>query len=175
MDQTRNEIRKLEAAGNNDELGGYLIDLAKYGEQPHNYEDEFEKHFDSPDWYLRKAAVFCLLFALQIDKPEYRLKAINFVKDGEEDDEIRRWTAAGLAQTYRSTKDKELLQLFMELVEDEQEENDMKESFLRDALLIYGLSSRDQAFRNSSFLPELGEMLKTFGGEIADIKALIKR
>ncbi|MEM1339877.1 MAG: hypothetical protein AAF634_08085 [Bacteroidota bacterium] len=68
------EIRELESQNNTDELGGYLTNLVKSEKNPQHYENEFKKHLNSDNWYLKKTAVFCLLFALQIDKPEYRKK-----------------------------------------------------------------------------------------------------
>ena len=168
------EIRKLEEEKKFDELGSYLTNLAKHGKDPIQYENEFNKHFNSPDWYLRKTSIFCLLFALQIDKPEYRHKAIKFVKDSNEDEEVRRWSASGLSQTYQNTKDKELLKLLFELIDNPEEDKEIRQSFLSSALLIYGLSSREQLFRDKELLPDLNKMLVTYKTEIDEILKLIK-
>lgn len=168
------EIRKLEDQKNFDELGSYLINLVKYGDNPIQYENEFNKHFNSQDSYLRKVSVFCLLFALQIDKPEYRNKAVEFVKNSNEDEEVRRWSASGLSQTYQKTKDKELLKLFFKIIDNPKEDEAIKESLLNSALLIYGLTSREQFFRNKEILPKLNKMLATYKFEIDEIQRLIK-
>jgi hypothetical protein len=174
MNKVISEIREFEKKEDLDGLGSYLIKLAKYGDNPIQYENEFKKHFNSSDWYLRKAAVFCLLFALQIDKPEYRSRAIMFVKDPNEDEEVRRWAAAGLSVTYQKTKDKELMKLFIDVIQNPEEDNSIKESLLSSALLVFGLTSRDQLFRNDEVLPKLGNMLKTFQQELIEINEIIK-
>lgn len=174
MKKILTEIRKLEEEKNFDDLGSYLINLVKHGDNPIQFENEFKKHFHSPHGYLRKASVFCLLFALQIDKPEYRRNAIEFVKDSKEDEEIRRWSASGLSQTYQKTKDKELLRLFFKIIENPEEDETLKENLLSAALLIYGLTSREQFFRNKETLPKLNEMLVTYKFEIDEIQRLIK-
>ena len=174
MDKILKQIRKLEEEGDADKLSSYLIQLAKYGEQPLQYEEEYRKYFNSEDWVLRKVAVFCLLFALQIDKPEYRHKAIHFVSNKEEDFDVRIWAAAGLAQTYQQTKDEELLNLFIELLADKDENEFLKDTLLSSALLVYGLSFRDQSLRASNE-SKFREKLTIFEKEIIDIKELTKR
>jgi hypothetical protein len=168
------EIRNFEKQKDFNGLGSYLINLVKNGDNPIQYENEFNKHFEASDWYLRKASVFCLLFALQIDKPAYRKKAIEFVKNSKEDEEVRRWSASGLSATYQKTKDKELLNIFLKIIENSKEDESIKESLLSSALSVYGLTSREQIFRNKEILPELKDMQKTFRSEINEIKQIIK-
>ena len=170
----RSEIRELEEAKDFDKLYSYLVKVVKYDDNPIEYELEFNKYFDSTDWQMRKAAVFCLLYVLQIDNPTYRNKAIAFVKDISEDEEVRRWSAAALSQTYQNTKDKELLKLFLQLVENPEEDQDFKGSILRSALLVYGLTSREQIFRNDKIMPKLDRMMTTYKREVAEIRWLLK-
>ncbi len=174
MNEIITKIREFEKKEDFVGLGSYLIDLVKNGDKPIQYEHEFSKHFKSPNWYLKKAAVFCLLFALQINKPEYRNNAIEFLRDPNEDEEVRRWSASGLSQTYQKTKDKELLSLFIQIIENPEEDTNIKESILSSALIVYGLTSREQFFRNKKILPELDKMQVTFESEINEIKQIIK-
>jgi HEAT repeat protein len=174
MDKIIAEIRRLEARGDNDELGEYLIDLVKYGEDSEKYELEFKKHLDSSDWQLRKAALFCLLFALQIDRPEYKEKAMQILKNKSEDEEVRRWAASGLAQTYQRTKHKELLGILLAIVNDPDDNGNIKGSILSSALLIFGLSSREQFLQTNHLSPSLSILIETFSNELNEINKIIE-
>src|SRR5688500_18518338 len=126
MDKVLQEIRALEKEGDADKLGGYLTQLVKNDQNALRYEGEFAKHLQSDNWYLRKTAVFALLFALQIDNNEYRKAAIAFIKNPDEDEEVRRWSASGLGQTYQKTKDKDLLKLLIDLIDGSEDEFGLK-------------------------------------------------
>ena len=173
MDKVLQEIRRLEEHGDPDKLGGYLIQLVKYDKNALWYEVEFAKHLQSDNWYLKKTAVFALLFVLKIDSKEYREAAIAFIKNRYEDDEVRRWSASGLGQTYQKTKDKDLLKLLIDLVDGPKDIFRLKTSFLSAALLIFGLSSRDLAFRKPSIPASIHQMKESFKEEIKLMKQLI--
>ncbi|HEY5825273.1 MAG TPA: HEAT repeat domain-containing protein [Cyclobacteriaceae bacterium] len=174
MDKVQSEIRKLEDSGDIDKLAEYLMDLAKYDENPMKYENEFRKHLDSSYWHLRKTAVFCLMFILQIDNSEYRNQAIKFVKDKNEDEEVRRWAASGLAQTYQKTKDKELLKVFIEIIDDDNDHT-IKESLMNTALLVFGITSRERVLRsNKGVIPTLQDLFSSFQMELTEIREIIK-
>jgi hypothetical protein len=173
MDKVLQEIRTLEKNSDPDELGGYLIKLAKSDQNALRYEGEFAKHLQSDNWYLKKAAVFALLFALQIDKKEYRNAAIKFIKSFDEDEEVRRWSASGLGQTYQKTKDKELMKLLIDMADGPEDEFGLKTSFLSAALLIFGLSTREQFFRKPSVSASIDKMRELFKEEIKLIRQVI--
>nr|GFC52558.1 hypothetical protein [Tanacetum cinerariifolium] len=103
--------------------GGYLIELVKLGEKPQQYENLLRGYLYSPEAYLREAAVFSLLFVLQIKKEEYRACALKELLEGEEYEgsrfDARLWAAASLAVAYQGTKDLELLRIFFALLDDE--------------------------------------------------------
>jgi|GEM_PF-5631775 len=141
------DIRRLEQAGDVNELGGYFIQLAKWDHQPQQYENPFSRYLIASESYLREAAIFCLLFALQIQKLEYRNAALVMAANETEDVEARRWAAAGLAVTYQSTQDQELLQVFFGLLEADEENKSLKSSIAGDILRVWGISSREQSFR----------------------------
>ena len=56
MDSLLKQIRELEASGDLNELGGFLINLAKTDSKAINYEQAFAKHLHATDWRLKKAA-----------------------------------------------------------------------------------------------------------------------
>jgi hypothetical protein len=170
MDKVLQEIRALEKDGDPDELGGYLAKLVKNDKNAFRYEGEFLKHLHSDNWYLKKTAVFALLFALQIDKKEYREAAIEFIKNSDEDEEVRRWSASGLGQTYQKTKDKELLKILIDLVDGPEDEFGLKTAFLSAALLIFGISTRDQFFRKTSVSTSIDKMKELFQNELKLIR-----
>lgn len=173
MDKVVQEIRTLEKNGDLDELGGYLTKLAKSDQNALRYEGEFAKHLQSDNWYLRKTAVFALLFALQIDNKEYRDAAIAFIKNPDEDEEVRRWSASGLAQTYQKTRDKELLKLLIDLVDTPEEDSGLKTTLLSSALLIFGLSTREQFFRKPSISTSIVKMEELFKDEMKLMRQVI--
>lgn len=169
----------MEAEGN-DELGSFLINLAKWGKQeyevdPARYEAEYAKHLTSADWYMRKVAVYCLLFSLKLKKTEYRNYAITRVLDRREDFEVRLWSGSGLSSAYESTQDVELLEVLTLASHARDEDDVLKSSFLKDALQIFGVSSRDQAFRLKSLDARLIEIQSTFNEELKEIERLISK
>jgi hypothetical protein len=54
MDSLLKQIREMEASGDLNELGGFLINLAKTDSKAINCEQEFEKHLHATDWRLKK-------------------------------------------------------------------------------------------------------------------------
>lgn len=173
MSETMEKIKQLEQNQDWDNLASYLIDVAKHDDNPLQYENEFKKYLSSNNWYLKKAAVFSLLFVLQIAKLEYRNKAIAFIKDFNEDKEVRTWSAMGLAQSYQKSQDKELLALFFATMENLQEQDSIKETMFQAALLVYGITTREQFLRNDEANPSLADMLKTFELEFVEMKKII--
>jgi hypothetical protein len=150
--KTRNEvladIQRLEKAGEFDELRGYLIELSKYGEKPQQYENVFGSYLYSPEADLREAAVFALLYGLGLQNEEYCACALKQLALVDEDDlETRRWAAFSLAHAYRGKRDSALLRTFFAILDNELEEESLKQSIVRDILALWGLSGRDQAFR----------------------------
>ena len=174
MNKILTEIKDLESKNNPDELGGYLTNLVKHGKNPLQYEKEFNKHLSSSDWYLKKTAIFCLLFALQIDKPEYRKKAVEFINNRNEDDEVRRWSISGLGQTYKNTNDKELIELFLTKINDPNEDNCLKSGFVSSILSISGISSRELLLRTGKINNSADFLMESFKKEFDLIKKQIK-
>jgi uncharacterized tellurite resistance protein B-like protein len=170
MDKVVQEIRTFEKAGDPNELGRYLTKLVKNDQNASRYEGEFAKHLHSDNWYLKKTAVFALLFALQIDKKKYRDVAIESIKNPDEDEEVRRWSATGLGETYQKTKDKELLKLLIDLMDAPEDEFGLRTTFLSAALLIFGITTRDQFLRKPSVSTSIDRMKELFQDEIKLMK-----
>lgn len=174
MNKIITEIRELEILNDPDALGGYLTNLAKHGRYPVKFEDEFKKHLFSNDWYLKKTAIFCLLFALKIDKPEYRERAIDFIIDVNEDDEVRRWSISGLGQTYENTEDKELIELFLSKIDDNNEDESLKSTLVSSVLNICGVSSQEQLIRTGKINNSAVFLIESFEKEFENIRNRIK-
>ncbi len=176
-EKTRNEvladIQRLDKAKNADELRGYIIELSKYGEEPQQYEGIFRNYLYSPEADLREAAVFALLYGLGIQKEEYRACALKQLALSDEDDlETRRLAAFSLAHAYRGQRDGALLRAFFTILDDEREEESLKQSIVSDILALWGLSGRDQAFR-AGINPSLSALLHEFGAELAVARKLV--
>jgi len=170
------DIQRLEKAGDANELGSYLIELSKWGEKPQQYENVLRNYLYSPEARLSEAAVFSLLFALQIKKDEYRACALKQLLEGEEEYEgsrfdAQQWAAASLAVAYQGTKDKELLRIFFSFLDDEATDKLLKSSFAGDVLLVWGVSSREQHFRCDTVSAKA--LLREFDTEFSAARKLI--
>lgn len=167
------EIQQLEQAQDFSSLYGYLINLAKWGEQPQQYEKLFSKYLYSPEAGLREAAVFCLLFALQIRKAEYRTQALAMVADEGLDFDARMWAGSGLAVAYKGTQDPQLLGAFLAVVDDAHSDKYLKSSYLRGIVLLMGISSRAQWLRAKS--DSVAALQAEFAEELGAARLLAQR
>lgn len=168
--QVLTEIRQLEQAGEFRKLRHYLIQLVKSGNRPRQYEPLLRGYLYSPEADLREAAVFCLLFALQIQNVEYRAQALAMLADEAQDFDARMWAGSGLAVAYKNTKDPALLTAFLTILDDEGSDKYLKSSCIRNVVLLLGIPSREQWLRaKSDSLPALWE---EFAGELATAREL---
>ena len=167
------DIQQLEQAGETRALHHYLVQLAKWGQQPAQYESLFSKYLDSPQADLKEAALFCLLFALQIQKPAYRRVAVATLQDEAQDFDLRMWAGSGLAVAYKHTKDPALLATFLTVLDDADGDKYLKSSLIRNIVLVLGISSREQWLRaKSDSLPALQQ---EFATELARARVLAKK
>jgi len=167
------DIQQLEQAGQFRALRGYLIQLAKYGERPAQYESLFSKYIDSPEADLKEAALFCLLFALQIQNPAYRRVAVATLQDQAQDFDARMWAGSGLAMTYKHTKDAALLKTFLGVLDEAGTDKYLKVTLIRNILLVLGISSREQWLRaKSDSLPDLQQ---EFAAELVRARVLASK
>jgi len=171
------DIQRLEKAGETNELGGYLIELSKWGEKPQQYENLLRGYLYSPEARLSEAAVFSLLYALQIRKEEYRACALKQLLEGEEEYEgsrfdAQQWAAASLAVAYQGTRDRELLQIFFAFLDDEATDKILKGSFASDILLVWGISTRERLARNG-YNSSLKATLRDFAPELEAARKFI--
>jgi HEAT repeat protein len=169
------DIQRLEASDETRELRAYLIQLAKWSENPQQYENLLRSYLYSPEPDLREAAVFSLLFALQIQKQEYRSCALKQLTESEKEDfDARQWAAASLATAYQETKDAQLLHTFFAILDDESEDDILRSSIARDTLLVWGLSSGEQGFRVGHSTSSLKAMLHEFDGELTAARKFMR-
>ena len=144
------EIHQLEQAQQVGKLHAYLIQLAKWGDKPRQYEKLFSKYLYSPEAGLREAAVFSLLFTLRLQNAEYRKQALAMVADEALDFDARMWAGSGLAVAYKGTQDPEILGAFLAVIDDANSDKYLKSSYLRGIVLLMGISSREQWLRAQS-------------------------
>lgn len=171
------DIQRLEKAGDANELGSYLIELSKWGEKPQQYENVLRNYLYSPEARLSEAAVFSLLYALQIKNEEYRACALKQLLEGKEEYEGSRfdaqlWAAASLAVAYKGTKDQELLRILFTLLDDEATDKSLKSSFASNILRVWGVSSREQYFRCDSGASSKA-LLREFDAEFSAARKFI--
>ncbi len=150
----------------------YLVNLAK-SEQGRSNISLFEKYLTHETADIRAAAIFSLLFVMKIDNPRYRQEAIKYVMDKSEDFDLRQWCVSGLAQTYFGKNDLELLSLFYDLLNDKNEDEDIKPVILRGILKLHGLSTQDVFIRIGRADKIDEEILSKFSVELAKIREII--
>lgn len=167
------EVQQLEQAQEFGKLHGYLIQLAKYGDRPQQYEKLFSKYLYSPEAGLREAAVFCLLFALRLQKVEYRTQALAMVADETLDFDARLWAGSGLAVAYKGTQDPQLLGAFLAVIDDAHSDKYLKSSYLRGIVLLMGISSREQWLRAKS--DSVAALQAEFAEELGAARLLAQR
>lgn len=169
------DIQRLEKAGDANELGSYLIELSKWGDKPQQYENILRNYLYSPEARLSEAAVFSLLFALQIKNAGYRACALKQLLEEEEYEgsrfDAQLWAAFSLATAYQGTKDQELLRIFFSFLDDEATDKSLKSSFASDILLVWGVSSREQHFRCDTVSAKA--LLREFDAEFSAARKLI--
>ncbi|WP_203296528.1 hypothetical protein [Luteirhabdus pelagi] len=119
---------------------------------------------------MRKTAIFCLLFSLKIDKPEYRKKAIDFINDSDEDEEVKRWAISGLGQTYQNSKDQELTKLLFKKFNDLNEDESLMNGILSAILMINGIDNRQQLLRTNKINCSASLLMESFEKEFELIK-----
>jgi hypothetical protein len=166
------EIRQLEQAQNSSNLYGYLINLAKYGDRPQQYEKLFSKYLTAPEAGLREAAVFSLLFTLRLQNAKYRAQALAMVADEALDFDARMWAGSGLAVAYRGTQDPGILGAFLEVIDDARSDKYLKSSYLRGIVLLMGISSREQWLRAQS--DSVAALQAEFAEELAAARLLAR-
>lgn len=166
------EIQQLEQAGAARKLRGYLMELARHGDQPRQYEELFARYLASPEADLREAAVYCLLFTLRIQKPAYRRAALALATDEAQDFDVRLWAGTGLAVAYQRTQDPGLLAAFLAVIDDQASDRHLKVSAVRNIALLVGISSRGQWLRAQS--DSLSVLQEEFAAELATARRLAR-
>ncbi|MBK8506116.1 MAG: hypothetical protein IPL46_30320 [Saprospiraceae bacterium] len=155
-------------------LYGYLINLAK-SDQGSSHIYLFEKYLNHKSEELRSAAIYALLFVLKVDDEYYRNEAIKYIADKESDFDLRQWSISGLSQTYFGTKEIDLLKLYLAHLNDSEEDEDIKPTFLRGLLGLYGLSSRDVFLKVGTISKVEEKVMEAFASEFNEIRSLVEK
>ena len=157
------------------QLYDYIIDVAKSEDYTEREKIlKVEKYIDhtSPD--IKSAVFFALLFVLKIDDKKYRDLAIQYLIDKNEDEDLRVKCSSGLAQTYQNTKDKELLDIFYKIFNNENDELYVRSSVFNSLLLIVGLNSREIFMRRKGHKQNFDDDdLQEFSKELKKIQSII--
>lgn len=149
-----------------------LTELAKSSKAKLSIET-FEKYLEhkSPD--IRSASIYGLLFSLKIRDLRYKAKALFYLDDKKEDFDLRQWCVSGLSQAYEGSQDLELMSKFYQMLNDKNEDSELKPALLRGLLRIAGLNSRD-IFLRVGIVKKVDELvLNKFSEELSRIKGLI--
>jgi hypothetical protein len=132
-----------ELRGNPNALGEYLIHAAKNNPDAIRHKEIYEQFLSSDSWYLKKAAVFALLFVFKLNDKKYVNKAVDFLIDSNEDEEVRRWSISGLSVIYSGTKENKLLKIFYGLMFSKNEEPSVRKACIHAMMHLLGLSTTE--------------------------------
>jgi hypothetical protein len=177
IEKIRQELEKIK--DNESKLYSYLYDLT-YQEVTSNVrflETIYSKFLNDKRSEIRRVAIYCLLFGLQIKKPEYKNKALLNMKDKSNDLDLRRTCISGLAQAYFATDDQEILNTFYSTYNNHDEDEDLRAESFVGMLKVHGLNSAEILNKNNNKLIMYVDDIEFahYEREIEDIKDILNR
>ena len=100
-----------------------ILDISKNNLLEAKENEEFiSKYLEDDNVQLKYAALYCILFRLRIQKNKYKERGIFLAKDINEFYNVRIWAIAGLGMAYENTNDKTLLDTFLKIIFNENDE-----------------------------------------------------
>jgi hypothetical protein len=177
VDIIKQEIESIK--DNESKLYSYLYNLT-YQERTKNtrlLESIYSEFLEDKRSEIKRVAIYCLLFGLKIKKPEYKKAALLSLENKANDFDLRLTCISGLSQTYFATDDKELLNLFFSIFNDQEEDEDIRTEAFTGMMKIHGIDSRDLLSKNSDkIIMSIDDIeLGNFEQEIEDIKKIIMK
>jgi hypothetical protein len=176
IDQIRNEIERIK--DNESKLYSYLYDLT-YQEISTNVrflETIYSRFLEDKRTEIKRVAIYCLLFGLQIRKSEYKKVALTELKNKLGDSDLRLTCASGLAQAYLATDDKDLLSVFYSIFNDPDEDEGIRSESFVGMMKVHGMNSTKILEKNlNKIIMSVDDLyLENFEQEIDEIKGLIE-
>lgn len=174
--QIRNEIERIK--DNESKLYSYLYDLT-YQEITTNVrflETMYFQFLEDKRTEIKRVAIYCLLFGLQIRKNEYKKVALKDLMDMSEDFDLRLTCASGLGQAYQATDDKDLLSVLYSIFNDQEDDEGIRTECFVGMLKIHGMNSLEILEKNlNRIIMSMDDLyLDNFEQEIIEIKDLVE-
>lgn len=177
------KVKSLKA--NHEDLARYLYDIVvSYTMYNPEMKDvlislipEYEDFlFNSNYWLAQDVALYALLFKLKIKNDKYLNKAVEILTHTDIDIDVRKRAGSSLAVAYFGTKNRLLLNIFLDIKENETEPEMFRYMCLRDMLGVWGITALEVS--NKAIVPmhEDGNHLdndKAFINDINEIKAFL--
>ena len=176
IDQIRNQIERIK--DNESKLYSYLYDLT-YQEISPNVrflETIYSRFLEDKRTEIKRVAIYCLLFGLQIRKSEYKKVAFTELKNKFGDFDLRLSCASGLAQAYFATDDKDLFSVFYSIFNDQDEDEGIRSECFIGMMKVHGMNSTEILEKNlNKIIMSVDDLfLENFEQEIDEIKGLIQ-
>jgi len=176
IDQIRNEIERIK--DNESKLYSYLYDLT-YQEITPNVrflETIYSRFLEDKRTEIKRVAVYCLLFGLQIRKLEYKKIALADLDDKFGDSDLRLTCASGLAQAYQATYEEDILSVFYSIFNDKDADEGIRTECFVGMMKVHGLNSTEILDKNfNKIIMSIDDLhLENFEKEIYEIKDLIE-
>lgn len=99
---------------------------------------------------IRKVAIYGLLFALRLNKEEYRQFAVTCVEDENEDEDLKMSCIMGLGTAYEDSSDKSLIKILYKVLQRSSEDTENRASALTSLLKIIGMTSIEIIQQNNN-------------------------
>lgn len=167
-----NELEKIIA--DSLKLYAYLYDLSYNNPNELDYVPIYEQFLEDPRSDIKAVAIKALLFSLKLRDERYRILALQYLEDRDEDEDLRTTCASSIAQAYFNTKDRELLRVLYDIFNDDDDDY-LKGACFNAMLGIIGITSTEIFNRNNGIALQSSEInMGEFSKELNLILALIK-
>ncbi|MHA4810289.1 hypothetical protein ACX0G9_19405 [Flavitalea flava] len=175
IDKIRNEIENIK--DDESKLYSYLYDLT-YLELSKNarlLETVYVSFLKDSRSEIKRVAIYCLLFGLQIQKPGIKEIALKELRDKQNDIDLRLTCITGLAQAYIDTDDREILSVFYSQFVDEEEEDDARSECFVGMMKLHGLNSVQIVGKNKNqIIMSLEDLhFDEFEKELSEIRRIV--
>lgn len=135
-------------------LYSYLYDLV---DKPLSVDSRFLENIysgflDDNRSEIRKISIYALLFFLKIKKDKYKLLALQWAKNTNNDEELRLCCMAGLSQAYIGSKEPQLLSFFSNVFTNPNEDDNLRTEGFTGMMKVLGLTSIEIMQKNQNNL-----------------------
>jgi len=123
---------------------------------------------------IKRISVYALLFFLKIKKDKYKVIALKWAQNMDNNEELRLSCMAGLSQAYTGSKDPQLLSFFFNVFTELNEDEDLRAESFVGMMKVLGLSTIEITRKNQNRLVIAFDDIdiESFGYEMNIVKKL---